>query len=457
LSKLPLAKYAALLLVLIIVTKSPYNVTAQPDLLLNIDPIQNTRLQTGQTFNITGKILHSNSAPLGYENSAIHFQENGYIDYERIMIDESFVCSILIRIDADNNNWNTLLDHRSFRVWTWPPENKTETQIAFTTWNTKNEETNSYGNIPTNKWIQLTLTRNSTTQTIYLSDYTLASTPVNGPLKTGEGKLRVGAGIDNSLFFKGSVDEVKLYTNKSDADIKSIIAKDYPQDGLALDFDLNGDKNPGTNSTSGSIRRVSGIINAEILITLGNSTTNNIHVNSSTGAFTTQLQSPTKAGEYSYIAQIVKPYTSYIIDFKVTCDNLELKEKGFENLKNRDIFWCKPTYAFDGAPLDNSTGRVMINDADASWSSTAKRWEYDYTGQTQLTITNITDIKYNLSLIEAIEINLPTTENLILWVPSLIFTGLIILLAILLVTGKMGFKIKSEPGRLRGREWMIAY
>jgi hypothetical protein len=71
--------------------------------------------------------------------------------------------------------------------------------------------------LPTNKWSHLAATYNGSTLTIYVNGVAVNTRTVGGPLKTSTGVLRLGGTAVWGEWFKGKMDEVRIYDKANSA------------------------------------------------------------------------------------------------------------------------------------------------------------------------------------------------------------------------------------------------
>jgi hypothetical protein len=65
--------------------------------------------------------------------------------------------------------------------------------------------------LPLSTWTHLAATYDGATQRLYVNGQQVASNPQSGPIKTGNGKLRIGGDAVWGEYFSGIIDEVRIY------------------------------------------------------------------------------------------------------------------------------------------------------------------------------------------------------------------------------------------------------
>jgi hypothetical protein len=82
----------------------------------------------------------------------------------------------------------------------------------------------------TNMWTHLAATYNGTILRLYVNGSEVANSSVSGPIQVSDGVLRIGGNSSWGDFFKGRIDEVRIYNraltvNEIQADMNTPITK----------------------------------------------------------------------------------------------------------------------------------------------------------------------------------------------------------------------------------------
>jgi hypothetical protein len=85
-----------------------------------------------------------------------------------------------------------------------------------------------------NSWIHLAATYNGTRQRLYVNGIRVASRPQSGSIQTSSWPLRFGGNVVWGEFFKGLIDEVRLY-NRALTQAEILIDMNTPVGGAPPD------------------------------------------------------------------------------------------------------------------------------------------------------------------------------------------------------------------------------